>query len=84
MMFMMEQLFLHFYFLMENFSCSSHLRPSSLADLAVDLKQLQWNPSITDTTETKDFVLYSEVSFAQGVIIDHAPLTIMASYDYGP
>ena len=25
-------------------------------------------------------VLYSEVSFAQGVIVDHAPLTIMASY----
>ena len=33
-----------------------------------------------DTTGTKDFVLYSEVSFAQGVIADHAPLTIMASY----
>ena len=40
---------------------------------------VQWSPSITDTTGTKDFVLYSEVSFAQGVIIDH-PLTIMASY----
>ena len=33
-----------------------------------------------DTTGTKDFVLYSEVSFAQGVIVDHAPLTIVASY----
>ena len=33
-----------------------------------------------DTTGTKDFVLYSEVSFAQGVIVDHAPLTILASY----
>ena len=35
---------------------------------------------ITDTTETKDIVLYSEVSFAQGVIVDHAPLIIVASY----
>ena len=34
-----------------------------------------------DTTGTKDFVLYNEVSFAQGVVIvDHAPLTIVASY----
>ena len=41
---------------------------------------IQWSPSITDTTGTKDFVLYSEVSFAQGVIVDHAPLTIVASY----
>ena len=28
----------------------------------------------------KDFVRYSEVSFVQGVIVDHAPLTIVASY----
>ena len=41
---------------------------------------LQWNPSITDTTGTNNFVLYSEVSFAQGVIVDHAPLAIVASY----
>ena len=27
---------------------------------------IQWNPSITDTTGTNDFVLYSKVSFAQG------------------
>ena len=33
-----------------------------------------------DTTETKDFVLYSEVSFTQEAIVDHVPLTIMASY----
>ena len=33
-----------------------------------------------DTTGTKDFVLYSEVSFAQGVIVDHAPLAVVASY----
>ena len=33
-----------------------------------------------DTTGTKDFVLYSEVFFTQGVIVDHTPLTIMASY----
>ena len=33
-----------------------------------------------DTSGTKDFVLYSEVSFAQGVTVDHAPLTIVASY----
>ena len=41
---------------------------------------VQWSPSITDITGTKDFVLYGEVSFAQGVIVDHAPLTIVASY----
>ena len=40
---------------------------------------VQWSPSITDTTGTKDFVLYSKVSFAQGVIVDHAPLAILAS-----
>ena len=34
-----------------------------------------------NTTGTKDFVFYySEVSFAQGVIVDHVPLTIVASY----
>ena len=41
---------------------------------------LQWSPSITDTTGTKHFVLYSDVSFAQGVIVDHAPLIIVGSY----
>ena len=41
---------------------------------------VQWSPSITDTTGTKDFFLFSEVSLAQRVIIDHAPLTIVASY----
>ena len=41
---------------------------------------IQWSLSIMDTTGTKDFVLYSEVSFAQWVIVDHAPLTIVASY----
>ena len=33
-----------------------------------------------DITGTKDFLLCSEVSFAQWVIVDHAPRTIMASY----
>ena len=42
--------------------------------------EVQWSPSIADTTGTKDFVLYSEVFLAQGVTVDHAPLTIMASY----
>ena len=40
-----------------------------------------------DTTGTKDFVLYSEVSFAQGLVIDHTPFTIVVNYkikqDYG-
>ena len=43
------------------------------------LGALQWSPSITDTTGTKNFVLYSEMSFAQGVIVNHAPLIIVAS-----
>ena len=33
-----------------------------------------------DTIGTNDFILYSEVSFAHGVIVDHAPLAIVASY----
>ena len=41
---------------------------------------VQWSPSITDTIGTKDFVLYSEVSFAQWVIVDHTPPTIVANY----
>ena len=41
---------------------------------------IQWNHSITDTTGTEDFVLYSKVSFAQGVIVDHAPLTVDTNY----
>ena len=41
---------------------------------------VQWSPSITDATGTKNFVRYSEVSFAQGVIVDHTPLTVVASY----
>ena len=32
-----------------------------------------------DTAGTKDFVLYSEVSFVQGAIVDNTPLTSMAS-----
>ena len=42
---------------------------------------LQWNPSKTDTIGTKNFVRYSEVSLAQGLVVDHAPPTIAASYD---
>ena len=38
---------------------------------------IQGSPSLTDTTETKDFVFYSEVCFAQGVIVDHTPLIIV-------
>ena len=41
---------------------------------------VQWSSSITDTVGTKDFVLYSKVSFAKGVIVDHVPLTIVAKY----
>ena len=33
-----------------------------------------------DTTGTKDFVLYSKVSFSQGVIVDNAVLSFMANY----
>ena len=35
----------------------------------------------TKCTETKDFVLYSKVSFAQGVVADHAASLIVISYD---
>ena len=42
---------------------------------------IQWNPSKADTIGTKNFVHYSEVSLAQGLVVDHAPPTIAASYD---
>ena len=44
-----------------------------------DYITLQWNPSKTDTTGTKDFIFYSEVSLAQGFAADHAPLPIVAN-----
>ena len=43
--------------------------------------QLQWNPSKADTIGTKNFVHCSEVSFAQGLVVDHTLPTIAASYD---
>ena len=30
---------------------------------------------------TKDFVIYSEVSLAQVLVVDHAPPTIVANHD---
>ena len=42
---------------------------------------VQWNPSKVDTIGTKNFVCCSEVSLAQGLVVDHAPPTIAASYD---
>jgi hypothetical protein len=42
---------------------------------------IQWNPSKTDTSGTKIFVLYSEVSIVQWLVVDHAPLIIVANYD---
>ena len=42
---------------------------------------IQWNPSKVDTIGTKIFVRSSEVSLAQGLMVDHAPPTITASYD---
>ena len=42
---------------------------------------MQWNPSEADTIGTKNFVRCCEVSLAQELVVDHAPLTIVASYD---
>ena len=42
---------------------------------------IQWNPSKADTIGTKNFVRRSEVSFVQGLVVDHVPPTIAASYD---
>ena len=39
----------------------------------VEVSGLQWNPSKADTIGTKNFVRYCEVSFAQGLVVDHAP-----------
>ena len=38
-------------------------------------------PSKTDTIGTKEFVLYSKVSLAQGLVVDHTPPTIVANHD---
>ena len=43
--------------------------------------KLQWNPSKVDTIGTENFVRCSEVSLALGLVVDHAPPTIIASYD---
>ena len=42
---------------------------------------IQWNPFKTDITVTKDFILYSKVPLAQGLVVDHAPPTIVANHD---
>ena len=42
---------------------------------------VQWNPSKVDTIGTKNFVRCSEVSLAQGLVVDHVPPIIAASYD---
>ena len=42
---------------------------------------IQWNPSKTDTIGTNNFVRCSEVSLAQGLMVDHALPVIAASYD---
>ena len=44
------------------------------------LRSIQWNPSKADTIGTKD-VHCSEVSLAQGLVVDHAPPTVVARYD---
>ena len=38
-------------------------------------------PSNADTIGTNNFICCSEVSLAQGLVVDHAPPTIVASYD---
>ena len=42
---------------------------------------IQWNPSKADIIGTKNFVRCSELSLAQGLVVDHAPPIIAASYD---
>ena len=42
---------------------------------------VQWNPSKADTIGTKNFVRCSEVSLAQGIVIDHVSPIIAATYD---
>ena len=44
-----------------------------LAELICVDVGIQWNPSKMDTIGTKDFVCCSEVSLAQGLVIDHTP-----------
>ena len=44
---------------------------------------IQWNPSKTHHWDQRFCPQYSKVYFAQGVVFDHAPLTILANYDEG-
>ena len=54
---------------------------SHCATLLDDSRSIQWNPSKVDTIRTKNFIHCSKVSLAQGLVVDHAPPTIVASYD---
>ena len=42
---------------------------------------LQCNPSKADTIGTNHFIRCSEVFLAQGLVVNHTPPTIAASYD---
>ena len=42
---------------------------------------IQWNSSKADTIGTNNFDRCSKVSLAQGLVVDHAPPSIAASYD---
>ena len=69
-------------FLVQNYSFVKILEIYSLGTIIIILLLLlQWNPSKADTIGTKNFVHCSEVSLAQGLVVDHAPPTIAASYD---
>ena len=56
-----------------------------LAELICVDVGIQWNPSKMDTIGTKDFVCCSEVSLAQGLVIDHTPrpIILVIKQDYG-
>ena len=61
--------------------CTCHASAWVQKVLADIRRIIQWNPSKVDTIRTKHFVRYSKVSLAQGLVVDHAPPTIAASYD---
>ena len=63
--------------------CTDHFYRTSRETKKKTMSKIlvQQNPSKTDATGTKDFVLYNEVSLAQELVDDHAPLTIVPNYD---
>ena len=59
----------------------THAQPLCFLDPSHSLAIIAYSGIPLKTIGTKIFVRYSEVSLAQGSVVDHAHPTIVASYD---